>query len=383
MSPTIAFIVNGTPGSAMGIRSQSLATYLEKEFQVRIAFRSSDKVRSTLRFIRFLKRVRPDIVYVFDMSASGILAALLYKLATKTPVVVDTGDVISELSKSMGRGRIAHRLTVLLEWLSQRSANHLVVRGSNHRRLLQDMGIFNVSVIHDGVDTAQFLPGNGTRIRNLLGLGEDIVLGTLGSSEWNEKLQTCYGWEMLDVVHRLHDHPLQAVMIGGGSGITRMQERAEALGIADRVHFIGYVPYDELPDYLNAIDICLSKQTNDLVGQVRTTGKLPLYMACGRYVLATKVGEAEYVLPESNLIPFEGTNDPEYVDHLTDRVSELRDRRSLRPAGTANRKSATERFDYSVLGARLSSLLSELVPPTTPSSLSSDGSPLYRTDPLP
>jgi hypothetical protein len=50
------------------------------------------------------------------------------------------------------------------------------------------------------------------------------------------------------------------------------------------------------------MDICLSTQTNDVVGWVRTTGKLPLYLAAGRYVLASRVGEAARVLPEEMLV---------------------------------------------------------------------------------
>ncbi|HKL89042.1 MAG TPA: glycosyltransferase, partial [Salinibacter sp.] len=285
------------------------------------------------------------------------LAALTYKAITGTPVIVDTGDVISALGRSIGRGRVGYGLTVALEALSLRGADHLVVRGTNHKHLLGEQGYHNVTVVQDGVDSTQFKPGNGAEIRAGLDLEDDLVLGTLGSSVWNEQLQTCYGWEMLEVVHRLREHPIQALMIGGGSGIDRMKERAADWGIADRIHFLGYVPYNDLPKYLTAMDVCLSKQTNDLVGQVRTTGKLPLYMACGRYVLATKVGEAEYVLPDSMLIPFTGSHDPNYTDLLVDRVQGLLAQRSTLSLGQRNRDWAIQQFDYTVLSDRLTALL--------------------------
>jgi glycosyltransferase involved in cell wall biosynthesis len=162
---------------------------------------------------------------------------------------------------------------------------------------------------------------------------------------------------MLDVLDRLRDESVQAVMIGGGDGIDRMKERARHLGLTDRIHFLGYVPYDELPAYLSAFDVGLSKQTNDVVGQVRTTGKLPLYMACGRYVLATRVGEAAHVLPDDMLIPFEGTDDPSYTDRLTQRVRcLLRNRTSLK-LGLSNRERARELFDYDSLSVRLARVL--------------------------
>ena len=38
--------------------------------------------------------------------------------------------------------------------------------------------------------------------------------------------------------------------------------------------------------HLSIMDVCISTQSNDLVGMVRTTGKLPLYLAYGKYVIA-------------------------------------------------------------------------------------------------
>ena len=56
---------------------------------------------------------------------------------------------------------------------------------------------------------------------------------------------------------------------------------------------------NRLEENLGALDVVLSTQSNDVVGQVRTTGKLPLYMANGRFILATDVGEASLVLPDA------------------------------------------------------------------------------------
>ena len=74
--------------------------------------------------------------------------------------------------------------------------------------------------------------------------------------------------------------------------------------------FAGRRPLTELPALLAACDICLSTQTNDVPGNVRTTGKLPLYLACGRYILASNVGEAARVLPPEMLVPYDEQTPP-------------------------------------------------------------------------
>src|SRR5439155_17871072 len=105
---------------------------------------------------------------------------------------------------------------------------------------------------------------------------------------------------------------VKGVVIGDGSGLPILRARCREYGIEDRVLFLGRLPYEELPRYLGLIDVCLSTQTNDLVGQVRTTGKLPLYLAAGRYVLASRVGEAARVLDADMLVDHDGQVDTGY-----------------------------------------------------------------------
>jgi len=295
------------------------------------------------------------------MSVTGVAAGLSYKSVTGTPVLIDTGDAISALSRTLGRGPVAHGLTVALEEASLQWSDHLVVRGSNHKDLLKDQGHRKTTIVQDGVDTDQFHPAAGDDVRSALGIDSEVVIGTLGSAVWNERLQTCYGWELIEVIHRLQDRPVHGIMIGDGSGVPRMRAQVKEWGIEDQIDFLGYVPYDDLPSHINAMDIALSKQTNNVVGQVRTTGKLPLYMACGTYILASRVGEAEQVLPDPMLVPFDGADDPSFPERLAERISTLLERPERLKKGVQNRERAKRTFDYEVLSDRLSRLLRQFV----------------------
>src|SRR5262249_19682298 len=155
-----------------------------------------------------------------------------------------------------------------------------------------------------------------TDLRHTYGLGEMITIGLVGSITWSPNLRMCYGTELLEAICLLRDLPVKGVVIGDGSGLAILKSQARERGIEDRILFLGRIPYNDLPKYLNLIDICLSTQTNDTVGQVRTTGKLPLYLASGRFVLASRVGEAALVLPDSMLVDYENTKDPEYAQRL-------------------------------------------------------------------
>ena len=102
-----------------------------------------------------------------------------------------------------------------------------------------------------------------------------------------------------------------------------MEERARELGVAERCRFVGFQGEDAVLEHLGVIDVAISTQTNDAVGAVRTTGKLPLYLACGTSVLATDVGEARRLLGALGwTLPYEGIADRTYPQRLAARLRE-------------------------------------------------------------
>jgi glycosyltransferase involved in cell wall biosynthesis len=352
----IAFIVNGTPASPMGHRARAFAERLGRTHEVRTFYRSTRKVLCIGRLIGELFRYRPRVAYVLDMGYSGVAAGSWYRYLGGQRLIIDTGDAITALARSLGRGQVGVALTAALERFSLRAADCVVVRGSYHRVLLESQGL-HAEVLPDGVETEQFHPRPVEGLRRQLGLEGMLTVGLVGASIWSERLQTCYGWDLVELIRRLRDQPVRGVIVGDGSGIAVLQERCRRCGIEGRVHFLGRLPYEQLPEYLSLLDVCLSTQTDDLAGRVRTTGKLPLYMAAGRYVLASKVGEAAYVLPPEMLIDFDGQADPTYPDKLAQRVRALLAEPALLRRGRALVQVARERFDYDVLASRLEQIV--------------------------
>jgi hypothetical protein len=221
-------------------------------------------------------------------------------------LVIDTGDAIGALAEAMGRSP-GWGASSPGRWSGSRSPprTRSSCGGSAHREWLAPRGI-RATVIPDGVDLAQFRPLDVRDLRARLGLNDRLTIGVLGSVVWNRKTGSCYGWELVELIGRLRDHPVAGILIGDGSGLEPLRRHARALGIEHRILFFGRRPYEELPRLINLIDVCLSTQTDDLPGRVRTTGKLPLYLACGRHVLASRVGEAARVLPEEMLVLMRG-----------------------------------------------------------------------------
>ncbi|MFM7540061.1 MAG: glycosyltransferase [Planctomycetota bacterium] len=345
LHPRVVFLVNGPVESAMGERARAFARELANEFDFKIVYRQRGKLGSACQMLWELIRLRPRVVYVLDMAASGVLAACVYRMLGGAKWIVDTGDAIVEFGRALGRGPVAMLLTRLLEWVSLNFSSAVVVRGSYHKELLAKRGIA-ATFIPDGVDVDQFKPPNDWPPK---GPNDPVVIGIVGSVVWSPKRNSCYGWELLDIVAGLREQttrPVRGIVVGDGDGLERLKVRCRELGLEGLVEFPGRVPYAELPGWIHRMDICLSPQTDDVVGRVRTTGKLPLYMAAQRFILASRVGEAARVLPEEMLV--DGLCVKQWIEKSMKVIHQI---------GKDNWEKNIDHFSYAFIGLKLKRLL--------------------------
>jgi glycosyltransferase involved in cell wall biosynthesis len=360
--PVVVFVVLGGPGAAMAERAGAFAARLAGDFDARLvcACGGGGRAAAAGQVLRELFRTRPDVCYVLDITAAGVAAAGAYGAATGTPLVIDTGDAVVELGRVLGRGPLGMLATRGIEAYALRSAARVVVRGSHHRQLLAGRGV-DAEFIPDGVALDQFAPALPATGDGPTPPGRPFTIGMVGTSVWSPVRRNCYGWELVELIRLLKDRlpgrAVRGVMVGDGSGIEVLRQRCRDSGVADRVEFAGRVPYGELPPWLRRFDIALSTQTDDVIGHVRTTGKLPLYLAAGRFVLASRVGEAARVLPPEMLVEYHGGVDLDYPARLAERVI------ALVSAGTdfGHRPEcaalARAHFDYDQLAPRVAAVI--------------------------
>ena len=353
--------MNGDSSGPMAERARAFQERLSNRFDIEIAYRRSGRARAIPEFLRFIRRVRPSATYVFDLAYSGVVAASIAKALWRTRVIIDTGDAIFELARSVGlRGPVGLGLTWLLERGALRLADRIVVRGTYHRELLRKRGL-DATVIQDGIDTEAFAAGDPGDLPARLGLSGFLSVGFLGSLIWSDRLGIGYGWDLVEALRILRGENVKGVLIGAGSARPILEARAREYGLGDQMVFHDPVPYAEVPRYLAAIDVWLSTQTNDVPGNVRTTGKLPLYLAAGRYVLASDVGEASIVLPPEMRVRYDGVVDREYPARLAQRLRSLAEHPERLAAGAANVEVARSVFDYDVLAERAGTVIGSVL----------------------
>lgn len=351
----VLFLINGSQASAASDRAAAFACRMPATWTIRSCYRPARKWKGIGQFIREARSFRPHVTYVMDTAYTGVLAGCASKRLIGCRLITDTGDVAYELARSVGT--YSPSQLSLIKWvesLAQKRSDTMIVRGSYHKSLLEDQGLRRVAFVPDGVDMEQFRPVETADLRSELVLQDSLVVGMVGSMTWSEKYRTCYGWDVVEALGQLKGSPVSALLIGDGPGRPILERRAEELGVLSQVRFVGTKPYAELPRFISAMDVCVSTQSNDIVGMVRTTGKLPLYLACGRYVAATDVGEASRVLPGiGRLLPYDGVRDEEHPGRLADLLKELCQAPKPPDVKFAARKRAKENFDYDMLACRV------------------------------
>ena len=287
----------------MARRANQLAQRSSASLDVRVVFRDAPR-----------PSVRPDLVYVFDAVPAEVVAALRLRV----PLVLEAGDPIGSLLRNAGATRLRAAAHGLFEQAAWRVADALVLRGEGFRDVIAERGLSRrVDVLPEGVDLSMFRPLPPGPGRERLGLRDgDVAVGVVGSIVWSPVERTTYGWELVEALPRV-DGRVKAVVVGEGTGLSKLRARAEELGVASRLITPGAVPHREVPELLAALDAASWTQTPDDVGLSRTTLKLPEYLACGTFVLASDVGEAGRAVDlNGERVPYVGGRDERYVNGI-------------------------------------------------------------------
>jgi glycosyltransferase involved in cell wall biosynthesis len=160
-------------------------------------------------------------------------------------------------------------------------------------------------VIPLGVDLDQFLPNSAARedVRIRLGwpASEPPVVGYVGRFVQEKGLAL-----LMRVLDRIAT-PWRALFVGGGAMEAAMRQWAVRYG--ERVRIVNNVAHDEVPAYLNAMDLlCAPSQTTphwrEQFGRMVAEA-----FACGVPVVASDSGELPYVVDDAGVIAGEHDED--------------------------------------------------------------------------
>lgn len=142
-----------------------------------------------------------------------------------------------------------------------------------------------VVVIHNGANTELFRPLDTVQCRLRLGLPIERHLVTfVGNIVPWQGLQVA-----IDAVALLPRGSTVLIVVGDGVQRQELERYAGERGVRDCVRFIGSVPFEEVPYYIGAADVCIAPFA-DMERNRKGLSALKVfeYMACGKPVVTTE-----------------------------------------------------------------------------------------------
>lgn len=141
--------------------------------------------------------------------------------------------------------------------------------------------------IDNGVITYHFCPQPTLEARKDLNLDPKFttIMGYAGNFPWERG-----GMQIVEALPELAvNYPaIGALILGSGSQMHLLYDRAKHLGVYDRSIFVGQVDYEKVPQYINAMDIGVSLRYEDT--QHASELKVRQYLACGKPAIVTPGG---------------------------------------------------------------------------------------------
>ena len=208
--------------------------------------------------------------------------------------------------------------------------------------------------IAPGIDTDHFSPQDARELRNELGLTEKKVIVSVGRLV-HRKGQDVLIEAMPAIIKDVPEAHI--LMIGEGPYRSYLENRVRALGIQERVTFIGRIQYADLPRYICAGDLFVMPSRSRLAGlEVEGLGIVYLEAsACGLPVIAGDSGGApDAVLEGQTGLVVDGTSK---LDVAAAVVELLLDPDRSRAMGVRGRQWIIQEWRWEIWSARFAELL--------------------------
>ena len=236
---------------------------------------------------------KPDLIHAHSPVLNA-LPSLWVGRRRRVPVVYEMRASWEDAAVDHGtttEGSLRYRASRALESFALHRADQITTICEGLRGDIASRGIAanRITVIPNADDVAafNFNAEPDLALRRQLGLDGATVLGFAGSF---------YGYEGLNLLldaarQMLPRHPaLRLLLLGGGPREEELKRQAQAIGIADRVVFVGRVPHQEVQRYYDLIDILAYPRLPIRLTELVTPLKPLEAMAQGRMFVASDVG---------------------------------------------------------------------------------------------
>lgn len=238
--------------------------------------------------LNLLIRKKVDLIYERDhIFGIGIILGKIFRI----PTIVEVNGIIIEEMKILKHFNLKIiNLAKFIESFTLKNATHIISVTDGIKTYLKEnyqIGFDRITTIPNSVNTDLFKPiENSKQILNL-------------NPEFNYILfvGSLVDWQGVDTLIRaspliLKDMPkTRFLIVGDGSMRTYYMNLTKTINVNDKFSFIGVVPHESVPLFINACDICVVPKKPLKSGY--SPLKLYEYIACGKPVVASRISGFE------------------------------------------------------------------------------------------
>lgn len=106
--------------------------------------------------------------------------------------------------------------------------------------------------------------------------------------------------------------------MGGGDHLPRVLALANELGVAGRVHYLGFVPFEQMVEEILLADVCVVAMEKNPYSVLVHTNKMFEYMALERPVVMSRLDAVAAYMPEEAALYFDSGDHTALAERLVD-----------------------------------------------------------------
>jgi len=299
--------------------------------------RDGNDPKTIFRLLKHYREYKPDIVRTYGWGSwlEGLISSKLY--GNNSIIHSEHGYIAEQLGGIPSRRRIAQKLAA-------RFTDHIIsVSEAISQTLINEVGIPSnkINTIINGVDTNRFTPGINHDLRQSLSIDENsIILGTVARLDPIKDIAS-----VIQALPELSN--IEYIIAGDGPEQSRLEQLAQELKVAKRVHFLG--KRSDIPDLMKIFDIFIIPSIKE-----GTSNTLLEAMATACPVIATHTGGTPDIIAHNEtgiLIP------PQSPESTISAVTEMSSNPNRRLAlGKQARKHIVDKWSLDLMVEKYESL---------------------------
>ena len=239
-------------------------------------------------------RLKPHFVYMRNSTwnISGVFAV---KILSK-PCILEVNDFFPEELDHLKAGYLTKKLNDIMEKINYMLCDRIITVNAEIKEKLSvryNIPRDKIDVVTNKVNTDLFRPCDKHSMLELLGLDRNYrymcFVGKVVSWQGLENLVKASKFVRCGDVKYL--------IVGDGPAKEELILLAKQLDVYDKFIFTGLVPYEDVPFYIGASDICVAPFAK---GRLASPLKIFEYMACERPFISSRIDGLDDIIKRSN-----------------------------------------------------------------------------------